>query len=430
MATGGSVLAVVATALAMVLAFLQKLPCRAGAWDDSLRQFQEFCYTDIYPLYSTEGFADGKVAYLGHAVEYPVLLGGTMQAAASLVAGVEQSVRARTFYDVTAALLAVCAVVGVTATVRAAGGHRFRQTLMIAFAPALVLSAFVNWDLLALLLVGLWLAAWSTRRTVLAGIALGLAVATKFYPVLFLGPLLLLCLRAGRLRALGQTVAAATAAWTAVNLPVYLLAPAGWKTFYTFSAERGADWGSIWFFFQYAGVRTLDDARIEVLNHRSLAVFVGGCVLIAALALLARRRPRLPQLCFLVLVAFLIPNKVWSPQYVIWLVPLAVLARPRLWPYVFWQLTEVVYFFAIWGYLVTYVANGSPPATGFAGITDDQYFPTVLLRSAGLLLLAAYVVVDILRPDHDLVRADSRDDPAGGVLDGAEDWFRLRRASR
>src|SRR5271167_2494882 len=49
---------------------------------------------------------------------------------------------------------------------------------------------------------------------------------------------------------------------------------------------------------------------------------------------------------------FLITNKVWSPQYVIWLVPLAVLARPRWWPYVLWQLAEVWYFFAIWGYLI------------------------------------------------------------------------------
>ena len=57
-------------------------------------------------------------------------------------------------------------------------------------------------------------------------------------------------------------------------------------------------------------------------------------------------------MCFLLLAAFLMTNKVWSPQYVIWLVPLAVLARPRLWPYVLWQLAEIGYFFGIWGYLI------------------------------------------------------------------------------
>ena len=75
-------------------------------------------------------------------------------------------------------------------------------------------------------------------------------------------------------------------------------------------------------------------------------------MLIAVLALAAPRRPRLPQLGFLLLASFLILNKVWSPQYVIWLMPLAVLARPRIWAYVLWQVAEVAYFIGIWGYFV------------------------------------------------------------------------------
>jgi hypothetical protein len=35
------------------------------------------------------------------------------------------------------------------------------------------------------------------------------------------------------------------------------------------------------------------------------------------------------------------------------------------------------------------------------------------------------VVRDILRPQHDVLRQDGEDDPAGGVLDGAEDVFTL-----
>jgi hypothetical protein len=35
------------------------------------------------------------------------------------------------------------------------------------------------------------------------------------------------------------------------------------------------------------------------------------------------------------------------------------------------------------------------------------------------------VVRDILRPEHDPVRADGTDDPSGGVLDGAPDRFVL-----
>ena len=47
--------------------------------------------------------------------------------------------------------------------------------------------------------------------------------------------------------------------------------------------------------------------------------------LVALLALMAPRRPRVAQLVFLVMVAFVLTNKVYSPQYVLWLSPLAVL---------------------------------------------------------------------------------------------------------
>ena len=54
---------------------------------------------------------------------------------------------------------------------------------------------------------------------------------------------------------------------------------------------------------------------------------------------------------FLVLAAFLITNKVYSPQYVVWLVLLAVLALPAVRDLIVWQAGELVYFAAIWWYL-------------------------------------------------------------------------------
>jgi hypothetical protein len=45
-------------------------------------------------------------------------------------------------------------------------------------------------------------------------------------------------------------------------------------------------------------------------------------------------------------------------------------------------------------------------------------------------LLSAYVVRDIFYPERDVVRADGTDDPAGGVLDGAPDVYRLRLSVR
>jgi uncharacterized membrane protein len=239
--------------------------------------------------------------------------------------------------------------------------------------------------------------------------------------VFLLGPLFLLCLRAGRLRAFWVTAGSAAGAWLAVNLPVAIAAPGGWSTFYRFNASRGADWGSIWYFFEAEHWPVVGSLPLSTLNAVSLLLFGVACVLIGALALSASRRPRLPQLCFLVIAAFLLFNKVWSPQYVIWLAPLAVLARPRLGAYVLWQVAEIGYFLGIWAYLITIVAG--PHAPG--GIGTGLYFTAVLARFGTVALLSGLVVRDIVHPQADVVRRDSDDDPAGGVLSGAPDQFVL-----
>ena len=76
----------------------------------------------------------------------------------------------------------------------------FLLACTLALAPALVFPAFTNWDLAAAAFAALAFLAWSRRKPWLAGVLLGLGVTTKLYPVLFLVPLLALCLRAGRIR--------------------------------------------------------------------------------------------------------------------------------------------------------------------------------------------------------------------------------------
>jgi len=432
----GSATALVTASLAgSALGFLNKAACRAGAWNVGLEQYQAHCYTDIYPLYFGEGLSAGQVPYIGHPVEYPVIIGAAMQAVAWIVSPISNPyTRGREFFDVTVLLLAVCTIAGVLATAYLAGPSRRWTALLVALAPALVLASFINWDLIAMSLTALGMAAWAARRGVLAGVLLGLAVATKFYPLFLLGPLLVLCLRTGQLRAWCVTAASAAAAWLAVNVPVAVLAPGGWSTFYRFNEARGADWGSIWYFFEAEHWPVLGSLSLHVLNLASVLIFGLACAGIAALILLAPRRPRLPQVFFLTVAAFLLCNKVWSPQYVIWLVPLAVLARPQIWSFVLWQVAEVAYFFGIWAYLITVSdaagAAGTAGAAGAGGISAGVYFATLLARFGAVLLLCGLVVRDVLQPGSDPVRRAGQDDPAGGVLDQAPDRLALRLALR
>jgi uncharacterized membrane protein len=419
-ALAGSIAVLILAALfGGALGSVAKAACRAGAWNVGVEQYQAHCYTDIYPLYFAEGLSAGKVPYVGHHVEYPVVMGAVMEAAAWVVRPVADAAqRGAEFYDVTVALLCVCLVAGVLATAYCAGRTRRWTALLVALSPALILAAFINWDLIAMAVTMGALAAWAARRPAIAGVLLGVAVATKFYPVICLVPLFALCLRAGRLREFWVTAGSAVAAWLAVNLPVLLAAPSGWATFYIFNAKRGADWGSIWYLFETEHWPVLGGLSLPTINLTSAALFLAACVAVAVLALTAARRPRLPQLIFLTMAAFLLTNKVWSPQYVVWLVPLVVLARPKLGGYALWQIAEVGYFYAIWAYLIYVIAG--PQASGAIG--PGLSFTAVAARFAAVLVLCALVVRDILRPDLDVVRADGQDDdPAGGVLNGSSD---------
>jgi uncharacterized membrane protein len=403
------------TVVVFALGVLERGSCRDNAWPRSDgSQFAHACYSDIPHLYRERGFAQGDVPYLDTgdhpALEYPVLTGAFMEGAARLtapLAGDEVNERAVRYYDVNALLLGLAALVTVVATARLAG-RRPWDAAMVALAPVLALSGTINWDLFAVALATLAMLAWARGRPVATGLWLGLAIAAKLYPFVLLLPLAVVCLRAGRMRAFAATAAATALSWSVVNVPIMLAAPAGWKAFYTFNADRGPDFGSIWYVLDRTGhpVGPLDTVVAGLL----IASFAG----IVLLGLLAPVRPRVAQLAFLTVAAFVVLNKVWSPQYALWLLPLAALARPRWRDFLVWQAGEVLYFFAVWYYLLGgYDDRDALSTTG--------YHVAVLIRLGALLWLVAVVVRDVVRPTHDPVRAVGMDDPGGGVVAGVPD---------
>ncbi|KAB8196430.1 DUF2029 domain-containing protein [Nonomuraea phyllanthi] len=416
-------------ALGASLAYVVRLPCRTGGWNEQISTYTNFCYTDIYPLYFDRSLATQNPYFadvpFDKQVEYPVVLGEVMQVISWIARAIspDQGVQAAKFYDLTVVLLGFSLVAGVLLMAAVAGPTRRWDALWYAVAPAVVLAAYINWDLVAGALSMGMLLAWARHRQVLAGVLLGLAIATKFYPLMFVGALFLLAWRTGRWRPFLVTFGSAVGAWIVVNAPFMLFAWDGWRRFYVFSQERGVDWGSPWLFFQSKGWAVLGETDVSTLGMASLAVL---CLGIAVLTLSAPRRPRLAQICFLALAAFMMTNKVWSPQFVLWLVPFAVLARPNWKPIVLWQLAEIWYFLAIWLYLLA-----QPPLSrADLGIGDNTYFTAVWARAITIAIMMAFVVRDILRPEKDVVRQGGVDDQVGGAFDEAPDRFTLAPAVR
>lgn len=172
---------------------------------------------------------------------------------------------------------------------------------------------------------------------------------------------------------------------------------------------------------------------LNVITGATLVVAVIG---IGLLTWFAPRRPRLPQVLFLLVVAFLLSNKVFSPQYTIWLLPLVALARPRWRLFLLWQLCEA---WVLFTRFMHFIFNDTQ---GRRGIDRGWFVSAVTLRDLVLLVMAGFVVREILHPradvvrttgartDADLLAADRPDagldptvidDPAGGILDHAPD---------
>jgi uncharacterized membrane protein len=297
------------------------------------------------------------------------------------------------YFLVTALLLCLF---GLLATWFLAGVHRGRpwDALPFVLSPCLLATGLVNWDLMAVALVAGALWAWSRDRPLLTGVLIGLGTATKLYPLFLLGPILVVAWRRRELGMFVWAAGGAALAWTLANLPAWLTGFERWQVFWRFNSERGADLGSLWLVLTHAG-HTVGPSAI---NMWSWLLFGTICVAVALLGLRAPETPRVAQLAFLVVAGFLLVNKVYSPQYVLWLLPLAVLARPRWRDLLIWQAGELVYFVAVWTYLGGWLE-------GSTGADAPVYDLAIGVRVAAQLFLVAVVVRDVLRPRHDPVRA-------------------------
>ncbi|HZA40923.1 MAG TPA: glycosyltransferase 87 family protein [Actinomycetota bacterium] len=300
-------------------------------WTD-FHQYESLCYNDLQPLWSARGIAERTFPYVSGsiergeladgAIEYPVLTGVFMWASGAFA-------RTSNAYLVHSALLLAPFGVLVAWLLGRLTGLR---SLLWAAAPALALYAFHNWDLLvvAATVCGLYL--WLAGRPVGAGVSFGIGGALKLYPLAFLVPVFLALVAAGRRRTASYVAAAGLGTFAVINLPFVLANFSGWWATFEFHRARGPNFDNIWSIRDWGPISlpTLSPGRLNLVTAVLTAVFV-----LAALAVgwsRARRSGHFPvlEVCAALLAAFLLWNKVHSPQYALWLLPFFVLTRVHI----------------------------------------------------------------------------------------------------
>jgi uncharacterized membrane protein len=355
----GLAMACLGTTLALGIAL--KAPCAGGDWGNG-RQYRSYCYSDIVPLLRAEQLTGGRLPYLdacrsanGECDEYPVLTMYAMRVAAWMSNGVGG------FFYANVVLLSIAAFVILICLYLLVGS----RALYFAAAPTLLIYGFMNWDLLAVAFATAATLAYLNKRDVWAGVLLGLGTAAKVYPALLLLPFVLARFRE-REPDRGIHLAWATAGtFIAVNLPFALAAPKGWWEFFRFNASRPADWDSLWFAACNRLTGNLYCGHTRLINLASALLFVAVSIMLYRL-----RRKVVPDFSrwtfgFALLVAFLLTNKVYSPQYGLWLLPWFALVLPDIRLFVAFEAADVAVFLTRFSWFGRYTGVGGWPIGAF-----------------------------------------------------------------
>ena len=370
--------AVIALAiLASLLSFIKFNHCRNAGWS-SPDMYTHACYSDITALYDQRNIADHSWPYSHgtNSLEYPPLTGVVTWASSYLVFNSSDSL---IYFDVSALLLALLFIAVVIFIWRMKPEFWY----LLPLSPAVIASLYINWDLWAVISAVVAIYLFDRGKYEWSALALGISISTKFFPVILILPIAAIFIRKSQRRDLFRYLTFSALTWLLINAPFAIFNGSGWWHFFDVNSKRAADWGSIWFFLDRIGI------NVSTINLLAILLLISGSAFYFTYLLGARQLPTLASSAFIALSIFTIASKVYSPQYVLWLTPLAILAlidkrdRVAFW---IWQGAEVVYHFAIWQHLAA--QEGS-----HFGLSEPSYTFLLALR----IIALAYFCATLMR---------------------------------
>ena len=341
------------------------------------------CYTDIPALFSERGLDTNTFPYISatNSFEYPPVIGLGNWLISFITPSSDPH---RFFFDINAVLIIALFFISAFIVRKIAPKYQY----IFPLVPAVIASLFINWDIWAVVTTLAAIYYFDKKKYEQSGIWLGISIATKFFPIVLLLPIAIIFYRSNQLKQLLRYLLTTFSFWAVINIPIAIIYFDGWWRFFKLNLERGEDFGSIWY-----GLSLLN---IKVSNLDLLYPLI-TLILFALLAYYLLKLPNLPNLAAVALFAVVIfttISKVYSPQYVLWLTPLAVIALRKdkqLIAFWFWQATEIIYHLAIWQYLALFSdAQFGLPAGGYAIAT--------LLRVFGVSIFTYRLMRDLSAP--------------------------------
>ena len=222
--------------------------CRLNDWQ-SPDNYIHACYSDIPALFTERGLDTNTFPYLSvsNSIEYPPVIGlGNW-----LISFITPDTNSyRWFFDINAVILIALFLISalIVRKIRPEYGYLF------PLAPAVIASLFINWDLWAVVSAMLAIYYFDKRRYEISAIALGVSIATKFFPLVLLLPITIILYRSAAIEQLRKYLTTTLLFWLVINLPIMATHFAGWWRFFKLNLERSADFGSLWYGLGLLGV--------------------------------------------------------------------------------------------------------------------------------------------------------------------------------
>jgi uncharacterized membrane protein len=185
--------------------------------------------------------------------------------------------------------------------------------------------------------------------------------------------------------------------WLIINLPFVLINFDGWVYFYKFSAERGLGSAS---FYEITSI-LIPAAKFNSVHFYILNLIT--VIIVTYFFIKLKSVPNLAATSFFVMFGFILFNKQYSMQYVIWLSALAVIAMAYIkkvhrdlliYVYVFWQASELAFQYSFFQKILTDAyANSATPMTITVSNTTYAYIGVIryFLAVTFALLLARFL---------------------------------------
>lgn len=372
--------------------YLLKHPCLGDGPARPGDEYRRNCYSDVIALYPLRRqhfnppdkpvpFAQHALPYRDNNFEYPALTGLFVWAVnAAAPAGDSDG-----FFGANAAGLAIAGIAGGAALGAVARDRR--RLLMFAAGPAMIAYAFHNWDLLPVGLLALGLVAYARGRDGPAGLLIGLGAAAKVFPIVVLPALILAHLTRRRFKSAAVLTIFAAAGFLIPNLIVLSYAGADGLLFpWKMQTGRLPTFETVWYFVARhtqapASLYQFGPPGYATLTQwLSLATFAAGS---AALLLAELRRDvfRPFAAAFGCLILFLATSKVFSVQYMLWLVPFYVVVGVPWRSWIAVSLADMAVLGAVWALGVALIDGTNP--SGYFGALEA----VVAARYAALLYL-------------------------------------------